>query len=66
MLGIRALLFLLVAGNALTPAQSDRDRHWNLDGMVEDVRLVLEAVLRTADAAARPTWTEGDEFAARR
>ncbi len=46
--------------------QDEYDRRWNLDGMVEDVRLVLEAVLRTADAAARPSWSEGDEFADRR
>lgn len=39
---------------------------WNLDGAVDDVRLLLECVLQTADGAQAPTWTAGDEFASRR
>ncbi|MDO8349459.1 MAG: M28 family peptidase, partial [Planctomycetota bacterium] len=35
---------------------------WNLDGAVDDLRLLLECMLRTADAAQAPTWTPGDEF----
>jgi len=35
---------------------------WNLDGAVDDLRLLLECMLRTADAEQAPTWTPGDEF----
>ena len=35
---------------------------WNLDGAVDDVRLIFECLLRTA-AGPAPTWTPGDEFA---
>jgi Zn-dependent M28 family amino/carboxypeptidase len=36
---------------------------WNLQGAVDDARLLLECILRTANRDAAPTWTEGDEFA---
>ncbi len=35
---------------------------WNLDGAVDDLEVLLECMLRTANADARPTWTPGDEF----
>lgn len=35
---------------------------WNLDGAVDDLRLLLGCMLRTADDAKAPTWTPGDEF----
>ncbi len=35
---------------------------WNLDGAVEDLEVLLECMVRTANADARPTWTPGDEF----
>jgi Zn-dependent M28 family amino/carboxypeptidase len=35
---------------------------WNLHGAVEDMRLVLECLLRVASADKAPTWTPGDEF----
>ncbi len=38
------------------------DRRWNLHGAVEDSRLILECLLRTANADIAPTWTAGDEF----
>ena len=38
------------------------DDRWILDGMVEDVRLVLEALVTIANADEAPTWTPGDEF----
>ena len=38
------------------------DARWRLDGAVEDTRLMLECLLRTANDAAVPTWTAGDEF----
>jgi Zn-dependent M28 family amino/carboxypeptidase len=38
------------------------DARWNLEGAVEDTRLILECILRVADADAAPTWTPGDEF----
>lgn len=36
---------------------------WNLDGAVADLELLLECLLRAADAPQAPTWTPGDEFA---
>jgi Zn-dependent M28 family amino/carboxypeptidase len=38
------------------------DERWNLDGAVEDTRLLLECLLRVADADDAPAWTPGDEF----
>lgn len=38
------------------------DDRWNLDGAVEDLRLLLECLLRTANDDAAPSWTPGDEF----
>jgi hypothetical protein len=35
---------------------------WNLEGAVDDVRLIFACLLRTA-ADPAPTWTPGDEFA---
>lgn len=42
------------------------DDRWNLDGAVEDTRLILECLLRVANTDATPTWTPGDEFEGRR
>ncbi len=42
------------------------DPRWNLDGAVADVRLILECLVRSADAEAPAKWTPGDEFASRR
>jgi Zn-dependent M28 family amino/carboxypeptidase len=39
---------------------------WNLDGAVDDLEVLLECMVRTANAAAAPTWTKGDEFEALR
>lgn len=38
------------------------DPRWRLDGAVADMRLLLECLVRTANADAAPTWTPGDEF----
>jgi Zn-dependent M28 family amino/carboxypeptidase len=35
---------------------------WKFDGAVLDVRLLLECMVTTANAAQAPTWTPGDEF----
>lgn len=35
---------------------------WNLAGAVDDTRLILECLLRVANADRAPTWTPGDEF----
>ena len=35
---------------------------WNLEGAVEDLEVLMEGMVRTANADARPTWTPGDEF----
>lgn len=35
---------------------------WNFDGAVDDVRLLLECIVRTANADGVPRWTPGDEF----
>jgi Zn-dependent M28 family amino/carboxypeptidase len=35
---------------------------WNLEGAVDDVRLLVVSALRVADAPAAPTWKPGDEF----
>ncbi len=42
------------------------DAGWNLDGALDDVRLLAVVALRVADAAARPSWHPGDEFEAAR
>lgn len=39
---------------------------WNLDGAVDDLELLRDCLLATAEAPAAPTWTAGDEFAGRR
>jgi Zn-dependent M28 family amino/carboxypeptidase len=35
---------------------------WNFDGAVDDLEVLLECMVRTANADGRPTWTPGDEF----
>jgi Zn-dependent M28 family amino/carboxypeptidase len=42
------------------------DSSWNLDGAVDDVRLLVTVGLRLADAPAMPAWKPGDEFEAAR
>jgi len=38
------------------------DPDWNLDGAVEDLRLLFEVGFRLADSDAWPNWREGSEF----
>ncbi len=38
------------------------DDRWDLSGAVEDTRLILECLLRAADADEPPHWAPGDEF----
>jgi Zn-dependent M28 family amino/carboxypeptidase len=42
------------------------DASWNLDGAVDDVRMLVAVGLRVADAPAMPAWKPGDEFEAAR
>jgi Zn-dependent M28 family amino/carboxypeptidase len=42
------------------------DASWNLDGAVDDLRLLVTVGLRVADAPGLPTWKPGDEFEAAR
>jgi Zn-dependent M28 family amino/carboxypeptidase len=42
------------------------DDTWNLEGAVDDLRMLATAMLRVADAAKGPEWTPGDEFEAAR
>jgi Zn-dependent M28 family amino/carboxypeptidase len=35
---------------------------WNLDGAVSDLQVLLDCLLRTANADEAPRWTPGDEF----
>ncbi len=42
------------------------DDTWNLEGAVEDVQLMVVALLRIADAPKLPEWKKGDEFEAAR
>ena len=35
---------------------------WNFDGAIDDMQLLLECMLQTANAPNVPTWTPGDEF----
>ena len=42
------------------------DASWNLEGAVDDVRLLLVVGLRVADAHELPAWRPGDEFEAAR
>jgi Zn-dependent M28 family amino/carboxypeptidase len=47
------------------PSDELRD-DWDLDGALDDVRLLLVAGLRVADARDLPAWKPGDEFEAAR
>ena len=38
------------------------DPNWNLDGAVEDLRLLFAFGIRLADSDAWPNWSEGSEF----
>jgi hypothetical protein len=38
------------------------DERWNLEGAAQDTRLLLECLLRCANADDEPKWTPGDEF----
>jgi Zn-dependent M28 family amino/carboxypeptidase len=38
------------------------DARWDLGGAADDVRLLLECLVRTCNADEPPTWTKGDEF----
>ena len=38
------------------------DARWNLDGCVEDLKLLYDVVFDIGDAETRPQWTKGDEF----
>ena len=38
------------------------DERWDLAGGVEDMQLLLECLVRTANDVLEPTWTKGDEF----
>jgi Zn-dependent M28 family amino/carboxypeptidase len=42
------------------------DDSWNLDGAIDDIRLLTVVGLRVADAPDLPRWTAGDEFEATR
>lgn len=35
---------------------------WNFDGAIDDMQLLLECMVQTANAPDAPTWTPGDEF----
>jgi Zn-dependent M28 family amino/carboxypeptidase len=39
---------------------------WNVRAAADDLDLIAECLVRTADADGHPTWTPGDEFAAAR
>lgn len=47
-------------------ASDDWDPSWDLEGMVDDARLLFRTGLSVADADAAPHWHPGDEFAAAR
>ena len=38
------------------------DESWNLEGAVDDVRLMAVMGLRVADPPQLPAWQPGDEF----
>jgi Zn-dependent M28 family amino/carboxypeptidase len=42
------------------------DDSWNLEGALDDIRLLLVAGMRIADAPKMPAWKAGDEFEAAR
>jgi len=39
---------------------------WNLEGAVDDLRLLFSVGYRVANADAYPTWSAGSEFKAKR
>ena len=45
------------------PSDEYRDS-WDLEGAIDDARLAFHVALRIANAAGRPEWKAGDEFAA--
>ncbi|MBY0274667.1 M28 family peptidase [Candidatus Binatia bacterium] len=44
-------------------ASDDWDPSWDLNGMVDDARLLFQTGLSVADADRAPSWRPGDEFA---
>jgi Zn-dependent M28 family amino/carboxypeptidase len=54
-----------VARNYHQPSDQINDA-WNLDGAVDDIRLLTVVGLRIANAPSLPTWRPGDEFEAAR
>jgi Zn-dependent M28 family amino/carboxypeptidase len=44
----------------------DLTAEWNLEGAVEDARLLFHLGVKVADAAGLPEWRPGDEFEAAR
>jgi Zn-dependent M28 family amino/carboxypeptidase len=54
-----------VARNYHQPSDQINDA-WNLEGAVDDIRLLTVVGLRIANAPSLPTWRPGDEFEAAR
>jgi Zn-dependent M28 family amino/carboxypeptidase len=42
------------------------DSSWNLDGAIDDARLLMQVGLKVADQPSMPAWRAGDEFEAAR
>ncbi len=43
-------------------ASDELDASWNLDGALDDLRLVSTAILRVAGTSRLPAWRHGEEF----
>ncbi len=59
---VRRRIKLSYTGTRYHQPSDEFDPRWNLNGAVEDTRLLLECLLRTVSDDQAPTWTAGDEF----
>lgn len=59
---VRRRVKLSYTGTHYHQPSDEFDSRWNLDGAVDDTRLILEALLRVDAADAAPRWAKGDEF----
>ena len=60
--GRKAQVMLIYTMTRYHKPNDEYNPAWDLSGAVADARLILECVVRCANADDAPTWTPGDEF----
>ncbi len=60
--GRKAQVMLIYTMTRYHKPNDEYNPAWDLSGAVADARLILECVVRCANADGVPTWTPGDEF----